>query len=341
MVKRAQVSSYGRFRSTWGVVTTPKPKKSGYVTVQIDKKKFLIHRLIAVAFGLARADGQDTVDHIDGNPSNNRLDNLRWATRSEQVRHSYATNAERATCASRTSKPVRGRKCGDATWTSYASANEAARMLHLNPGNVSACCHGMQRQTGGYEFKFHASSAVLPGEEWRTVAGSTSQVSSYGRFRSTMDVVTTPKPTKDGYVTVQIDKKGFLIHRLIAVAFGLARADGQDTVDHIDGNPSNNRLDNLRWATRSEQVRHSYATNAERATCASRTSKPVRGRKCGDATWTSYASANEAARMLHLNPGNVSACCHGIRRQTGGYEFKFHASSAVLPGEEWRDVVPL
>ena len=33
-------------------------------------------------------DDQDTVQHIDGNPSNNRLDNLRWASpeRADQAR---------------------------------------------------------------------------------------------------------------------------------------------------------------------------------------------------------------------------------------------------------------
>jgi hypothetical protein len=70
-------------------------------------------------------------------------------------------------------------------------------------------------------------------------------------------------------------------------------------------------------------------------------SKPVRGRKCGDATWTSYASVHEAARTLELSLGIVSNCCHKKRRQTGGYEFEFDEPNevSVLPGEEWRDVV--
>ena len=344
MVKciRAQVSSHGRFRSTRGVITTPMPKKSGYVQVAILKKRFEIHRLIAVAFGLTRTENQNTVDHIDGDPTNNRLDNLRWASQSEQINYSYATNAARRSSASRLSKPVRGRKCGDEVWTPYASVREAARAIQLNSGHVSLCCAKRQQQTSGYEFEFDVptEAAVLPGEEWRIVAGTGAQVSSHGRFRSTKGVITTPMPKKSGYVQVAILKKNYYIHRLIAVAFGLTRAEGQSTVDHIDGDPTNNRLDNLRWASSSEQIKYSYATNAARVSSAPRRSKPVRGRKCGDVTWTPYASVSEAARALQLNPGHVSLCCAKKRRQTGGYEFEFDVPTevAVLPGEEWRDV---
>ena len=42
---QSQVSSLGRFRSSRGVVTTPKPQLSGYVRVQIKKKKHAVHRL--------------------------------------------------------------------------------------------------------------------------------------------------------------------------------------------------------------------------------------------------------------------------------------------------------
>jgi hypothetical protein len=166
-----QVSSLGRVRNCRGVVTTPTPRSSGYVRVKINKKTHLIHRLIAVAFELERKAGQDTVDHIDGNPSNNSLSNLRWATQSEQTAHSYATNANRKSNALKLSKPVRGRRVGEEVWKEYPSAKAAARNLGLNQGHVSDCCAGKQTQTGGFVFQLAMPTEPesMEGEEWRDV----------------------------------------------------------------------------------------------------------------------------------------------------------------------------
>ena len=58
--------------------------------------------------------------------------------------------------------------------------------------------------------------------------------------------------------------------------------------------------------------------------------------------WVRYASARAAAKELGLDSGNISKCCHGKYKQTGGYEFRFDTEAAapeLLEGEEWRDVV--
>ena len=168
---KPQVSSLGRFKSSKGVVSTPKPAKSGYVQVQVNGKHHLIHVLMASAFGLPKRDDQDTVDHVDNNPSNNRLENLRWANRSEQIKHSYVTNENRGSNATRTSKPVEGRALGAEAWVPYASSMEAARSLGLEQGSISACCRGRIKQTGGYEFRYGEANevAVLEGEVWKDV----------------------------------------------------------------------------------------------------------------------------------------------------------------------------
>ena len=57
----------------YGVVSTPMPTPSGYVRIQIQSKHHLLHRVMAIAFNLPRRTDQTTIDHIDGNPSNNKL----------------------------------------------------------------------------------------------------------------------------------------------------------------------------------------------------------------------------------------------------------------------------
>ena len=48
--------------------------------------------------------------------------------------------------------------------------------------------------------------------------------------------------------------KGATIHRLVLLAFEGPEPDGME-VCHTDGNPANNRLDNLRWGTRGDNLR--------------------------------------------------------------------------------------
>ena len=147
--ENAMVSSLGRFKDTKGVVKTPRPNKSGYCRVKINGKSHLIHVLIAKAFNLPRREGQNEVNHKDGNPSNNRLDNLEWATHGENIGHSYATNEHRRS----TAEPVEGRRLGADEWVWYPSQGAAAEALGVYQQNISRCCRSDLKQTGGYEFR--------------------------------------------------------------------------------------------------------------------------------------------------------------------------------------------
>ncbi len=60
------------------------------VTLSISnvQKRFLVHQLVMSVF-MGRNELKKYVNHIDGVPTNNRIDNLEWCTSSENEKHSY------------------------------------------------------------------------------------------------------------------------------------------------------------------------------------------------------------------------------------------------------------
>ena len=59
-----------------------------YCFVEIDRKKLLIHRLVAKAF-IPNPNNKSQVNHINGVKTDNRVENLEWVTAEENLIHSY------------------------------------------------------------------------------------------------------------------------------------------------------------------------------------------------------------------------------------------------------------
>lgn len=51
-------------------------------------KRHYIHRLVGLAF-INRLDDKNVINHKDGNPLNNNVENLEWCTQSENCQHAY------------------------------------------------------------------------------------------------------------------------------------------------------------------------------------------------------------------------------------------------------------
>lgn len=119
----------------------------------------------------------------------------------------------------------------------------------------------------------------MSGETWRPILGyERYEASDHGRIRSTYtDHPRLLKPWLNkgrGYLYVSVFADGsrrvMSVHRLVLLAFAGPLPAGLVS-RHLDGNPLNNRADNLRYGTYSEneldKVRHGGNHNASKTEC--------------------------------------------------------------------------
>lgn len=162
--------------------------------------------------------------------------------------------------------------------------------------------------------------------EWRPVPGYEGlyDVSSDGKVWSYVsNKVLSPSHNGRGYLhcvlTKNGEKRGFGIHRLVAIAF-LPNPQGKPTVNHLNEKTDDNRVENLEWATHHEQ--NVYGTRPQR--CSEKAKKRAVIRSCPDGSnIKKYESATQAALEEKLRPENIVHCLKGRRKTCGGYQWKY------------------
>jgi hypothetical protein len=319
-----EVSTLGNVRGLRGQLN-PAISNAGYERVGLyhdDRgKRSLrsVHRLVAETF-LDDWDPKKTVDHVDRDKRNNRVENLRMATSAEQ----YANRDS-----SRTSRGLKRRvdqvSLEDRSVVAiHESLMAAAASVGGHYANVAKCIAGKYKYAYGYLWRYHVaeSDADLPGETWKQFRDTNAYVSNMGRFKkSRARGWTTVKSAADfhisnGYPIIGIDNRHVSCHRAVAELFlDPPRDQAATLVNHKNGNRFDAAAENLEWITPSDNIKHAHDTgllqNRVRVIQKTRDGHVV----------AEFESMSEAARQTGILQSAISRCVSEPRRTAGGFSF--------------------
>jgi hypothetical protein len=142
------------------------------------------------------------------------------------------------------------RKDGEGNTVEFKSIVLAARALNGHASNLIRALKGSGLYKGYY---FEYKQIDIEGEILKDHPCYDIECSNKGRVRP-------HNSNRSGFGTKNGDYLGYHIagiyrgvHRLVAQTF-IENPEQKLTVDHIDRNPKNNNLENLRWATHKEQM---------------------------------------------------------------------------------------
>lgn len=135
----------------------------GYMSVGVFGKVYNVHRLILKTFKPISNEKNLVINHIDGNKTNNNLNNLEWCTQKYNIFHARLfgrfkswTDEDRAKGEKNRLKAVRKKVLCIETNEIFESISAAARAKNTYVQNICHCCNKKINSAGGFHWEYAA-----------------------------------------------------------------------------------------------------------------------------------------------------------------------------------------
>lgn len=220
---------------------------NGYNSVRINKKTYLVHRLVALTY-IDNPKNCNTINHIDENKTNNNATNLEWVTQKENCnKHSKVIYHVRK---------VIQKDLQNNIIAVHNSITEAGNAIGLTRHAVNKVCIGENKTAGGFIWAYENEEHKHVQDVDLSSAKSVPEYPNYYVFPTGLvynkqrKSFMKPCINEHGsnYITLSSSsgKKNKYVHNLIATLF-IENTNNCKNVRHKDKNKNNNNVSNLEW----------------------------------------------------------------------------------------------
>lgn len=140
--------NYHREKREYFLAKNKRP--NGYLSVHLcvegKEKRYLVHRLVAEAF-IPNPDNKPCINHINGDKTDNRIENLEWCTQSENVQHAIKNKLKKT-------KSILQYDLNERLIKKWNNAKEIEDATGIFATNIIACCRGKQKTARKYIWKY-------------------------------------------------------------------------------------------------------------------------------------------------------------------------------------------